>query len=150
VVTVIGTGFTGSTTAWVGNAKNALLQVLTDTQALVTVPAGATTGAIAIFNPTYAAFTASAFNVAAAAAYRQQGIQSFAPSSGPVGTVVTLNGTGFTGTNVAWVGNAKNGAVRILSDSQMQVTIPAGATSGAIGVLSPAFAAFTATSFTVQ
>jgi hypothetical protein len=67
-----------------------------------------------------------------------------------VGTVVTLNGNGFTGTTSAWVGAAKNAAVKVLSDTQMQVTIPAGATSGAIGIFNPAHAAFTASSFTVR
>jgi hypothetical protein len=67
-----------------------------------------------------------------------------------VGTVVTLNGTGFTGTNLAWVGAAHNGTVNVISDTQVRVTIPAGATTGAIGIFNPAHAAFTATSFTVR
>lgn len=82
--------------------------------------------------------------------YPQQGITNFSPSAGPVGTVVTLNGSGFIGSNLAWVGAAKNAAVSVISDTQVQVTIPAGATTGAIGIFNPAHAAFTATSFTVQ
>jgi lysophospholipase L1-like esterase len=82
--------------------------------------------------------------------YTQQGIMNFSPSSGPVGTVVTVNGSGFTGSNLAWVGNAHNGAVKVISDTQAQVTIPAGATTGAIGIFNPAYVAFTASSFTVQ
>jgi lysophospholipase L1-like esterase len=85
-----------------------------------------------------------------APAYKQQGIMNFSPSSGPVGTVVTVNGTGFTGSNLAWVGAAKNAAVKVVSDTQVQVTIPAGATTGAIGIFNPAYVAFTATSFTVK
>jgi lysophospholipase L1-like esterase len=80
----------------------------------------------------------------------QQGIQNFSPSSGPVGTVVTLNGSGFTGTTSAWVGEAHNATVKVLSDTQMQVTIPAGATTGAIGIFNATYGAFTATSFTVR
>jgi len=75
---------------------------------------------------------------------------NFSPSSGPVGTVVTLNGTGFTGTNLAWVGAAHNATVNVISDTRVRVTIPAGATTGAIGIFNPAHAAFTATSFTVR
>ena len=81
---------------------------------------------------------------------RQPSILNFSPSSGPVGTVVTVNGSGFTGANAAWVGAAKNAAVRVLSDTQVQVTIPAGATTGSIGIFNPGYVAFTATSFTVQ
>lgn len=80
----------------------------------------------------------------------QQNIQNFSPSSGPVGTVVTMNGSGFSGSNLAWVGAAHNGTVRVISDTQLQVTIPASATSGSIGIFNPTYAAFTATSFTVR
>jgi hypothetical protein len=81
----------------------------------------------------------------------QQNISNFSPSSGPVGTVVTINGSGFTGsTLLAWVGTAKNAVVTVVSDSLLRVTIPAGATTGAIGIFNPAHAGFTATPFTVQ
>ena len=74
---------------------------------------------------------------------------NFAPTSGPVGTVVTINGSGFTGANQAWIGNARNVAVTVVSSSQVKVTIPAGATNGAIGIFNPSYAAFSATAFTV-
>jgi len=151
LVTLNGSGFTGSNLAWVGAAHNGAVSVTSDTQAQVTIPVGATTGAIGIFNPSYGAFTATSFTVTSSTpAYKQQGIMNFSPSSGPVGTVVTLNGSGFTGSNLAWVGAAHNGTVSVISDTQMQVTIPAGATTGAIGIFNPTYAAFTATSFTVQ
>lgn len=82
--------------------------------------------------------------------YAQPGIASFSPASGPVGTVVTLNGSGFTGLNLASVGMAKNAAVTVVSDTQVRVTIPDGATSGSIGIFNPNFVAFAATSFTVE
>jgi aryl-phospho-beta-D-glucosidase BglC (GH1 family) len=147
VVTVKGSGFTGSNLAWVGAAHGAVVKVISDTQVQVTVPAGASTGAIGVFNPAHGVFTASAFTVTAAV---QQGIQNFFPAAGPVGTVVTLNGSGFSGTNVAWIGAAHNGVVTVLSDKQAQVTIPPGATSGAIGLFNSGFAAFTASAFQVQ
>jgi hypothetical protein len=75
---------------------------------------------------------------------------SFTPRSGRVGTVVTLTGSGFTGTNKAWAGAAHNAVVRVISDTQLQVTIPRGATSGAIGIFNPVYAAFTASGFTVR
>ncbi len=151
VVLVTGSGFTGSTVAWVGAAKNATVQVVSDSQVKVTIPAGATSGAIGIFNPTYSAFTASTFSVTASSTSSpQQSISAFSPQSGAAGTVVTLNGSGFSGTTQAWVGAAHNGSVKVLSDSQMQVTVPVGATTGAIGILNSAHAAFTASSFTVK
>jgi endoglucanase len=77
-------------------------------------------------------------------------IANFSPTSGQVGTVVTVNGSGFSGANLAWVGAAHNGAVRVVSDTQVQVTIPSGSTTGAIGIFNPKFAAFTPTAFTVR
>jgi hypothetical protein len=151
VVTVIGSGFTGATVAWVGDARNAPVQVISDSQVRVTIPADATTGAIGIFNPAGVSFTATAFTVAAPVVTTvPPWIKDFAPISGPVGTVVTINGTGFTGATVAWVGNAQNAAVRVLSDTQVQVTVPAGATTGAIGVFNPAGVSFTASAYTVK
>ena len=82
--------------------------------------------------------------------YKQQSISNFSPSSGPVGTVVTVNGSGFTGSTVAWIGAAHNAVVNVINDTQVRLTIPAGATTGAIGIFNPAYAAFTATSFTVK
>ena len=87
---------------------------------------------------------------ASGGAYPQPSIASFAPSSGPAGTVVTLSGNGFTGLNLASVGLAKNLAVNVVNDTQVRVTIPAGASSGSIGIFNPNFVAFAATSFTVE
>lgn len=151
VVTINGSGFTGANLAWVGAARNGTVKVISDTQVQVTVPAGATTGAIGVFNPSFNVFTATSFTVTTSiASYVQPKIQNFTPSSGPVGTVVTVNGSGFTGANVAWVGAAHNGAVSVVSDTQLRVTIPAGATTGAIGIFNPVYVAFTATSFTMK
>ncbi|MBK6853950.1 MAG: IPT/TIG domain-containing protein [Burkholderiales bacterium] len=147
VVTINGSGFTGSNLAWIGAARGAAVKVISDKQVQVTVPAGATTGAIGVFNPAHAVFTATVFSVTTA---QQQGIQNFSPTSGPVGTVVTVNGTGFAGTNVAWAGAAHNAGVKVLSDKQLQVTIPTGATTGAIGIFNSKFAAFTASAFQVR
>ncbi|NJO13293.1 MAG: cellulase family glycosylhydrolase [Gammaproteobacteria bacterium] len=157
VVTLNGTGFTGIDKAWVGQTRGAAFRVLNDNQVQVTIPTGATGGSIGIFNLKYAAFTATPFKVTAATpaptptptAAPQPLISNFSPASGSAGTVVTLNGSAFTGVNQAWVGNARGVPVRVLSDGQVQLTIPADATTGAIGLFNSAHAAFTATSFTM-
>jgi aryl-phospho-beta-D-glucosidase BglC (GH1 family) len=150
VVTLNGSGFLGSSQAWLGAAHDAVVMVVDDRQAQVTVPAGATTGAIGILNPTHAAFTATTFAVTAVVVYRQQSIRSFSPHQGRPGTVVTLNGSGFAGSSRAWVGAARDIAVKVISDSQVQITIPSGATNGAIGIFNPHYGAFTPTRFTVR
>jgi aryl-phospho-beta-D-glucosidase BglC (GH1 family) len=163
VVTINGTGFTGINKAWVGQAHGAAYRVLSDKQVQVTIPAGATGGSIGIFNLKYAAFTATPFKVTSGGAPAptptptpapgsppQPTISTFSPTSGGVGTVVTINGSGFTGLNEAWVGNAHGVSVRVISNTQVQVTIPAGATTGAIGIFNTQHAAFTASSFTMH
>jgi uncharacterized repeat protein (TIGR01451 family) len=63
-------------------------------------------------------------------------ITGFSPASGRPGTVITINGSGFTGaTNVAFNNNAPTlGDFTNVSDSQLLVVIPLGATSGPLQV----------------
>lgn len=84
-----------------------------------------------------------------AGAYPLPYISSFSPASGKLGTVVTLNGNSFNGVTQAWVGSAKDAKVKVLSATQAQVTVPADATTGAIGIGNAGNWAFTATPFTV-
>jgi hypothetical protein len=151
VVTLTGTGFTGLNQAWIGAAHNAVVKVISNTQAQVTIPPGATSGSIGLLNPGHAAFTASSFTVTVATApVVQQHIQDFSPAGGPVGTVVTMNGSGFTGSTMAWIGAARSVPIKVLSDKQLQMTLPAGATTGAIGIFNSSYASFSATSFVVK
>lgn len=81
--------------------------------------------------------------------YPQPQISCFTPISGAPGTVVTVDGSAFTGITQAWVGTAHDAPVRVISDSQVQVTIPADATNGAIGIGNGENWAFTDRPFTV-
>jgi hypothetical protein len=59
-------------------------------------------------------------------------VTSFTPTSGPVGTEVTINGTGLIGTTVTFSG--VNATVVSNTGTQMVVVIPAGATTGMLSV----------------
>ena len=82
--------------------------------------------------------------------YAQPYISSFSPSSGRPGTVVTITGTGFIGINQAWVGQSRNSRLAVISSTQVRLMVPIDATTGAIGMLNPRYAAFTASSFTIK
>jgi len=151
VITIRGAGLSGvKSLAWIGNSHAAPVRVISDAKIQVTIPADATTGHIGIFTESRTAFTAQEITVTAAQSYPQPWIDNFSPTAGPPGTVVTINGSALTGVNNAWVGNGRHGVVRVISDRQVQVTIPADASNGAIGIFNPQHAAFTATWFTVQ
>jgi hypothetical protein len=65
-------------------------------------------------------------------------ITSFSPTCGVAGTVVTINGAGFTGmSDVLFNGTSSSGEI-FLSDAQVTATVPAGATAGPITVETPA------------
>ncbi len=75
-------------------------------------------------------------------------LTGFSPASGPVGTIVTLAGTGLSGaTAVAF--NGTSAQFTVVSDTKITATVPAGATSGAISVTTPGGTVQSATAFTV-
>jgi peptidoglycan hydrolase-like protein with peptidoglycan-binding domain len=77
-------------------------------------------------------------------------IQSFTPTSGVPGTVVTISGNGFTGIQHAWAGISHGAPFVIVSDNEIHVTIPGDASTGAIGILNERYASFTASAFTIN
>jgi uncharacterized protein (TIGR03437 family) len=75
-------------------------------------------------------------------------ISSFSPSSGGVGTGVTINGANFTGaTSVRF--NNQSAPFTVLSSSQISATVPNCSSSGAISVTTSVGTATSASSFTV-
>lgn len=75
-------------------------------------------------------------------------ISSFSPTSGAVGTSVTVSGANFTGaTAVAF--NGASASFTVQSANQLVATVPAGATSGPITVTTQFGTATSAASFTV-
>ncbi|WP_051362125.1 Calx-beta domain-containing protein [Solimonas soli] len=107
---------------------------------LSTVSGGATIGTPA---------TASVTINGAATSYTQPYIATFSPTSGPAGTVVTLTGNGYSGLSKVTIGSS-SASFKVVSDTQLQVTIPAGASTGQIALFNPKYAAWTPTSFVVK
>jgi DNA/RNA endonuclease G (NUC1) len=75
-------------------------------------------------------------------------ITSFSPSSGAVGTSVTLTGTGFTGAS-AVAFNGTNASFTVNSSTTITAIVPAGATTGQITVIAPGGLATSSTNFTL-
>lgn len=75
-------------------------------------------------------FAVGLLSVISMGANAQVSINSFTPTSGPVGTTVTLNGSGFNtllGSNAVFFGTIPASIQSIASSTQMTVTVPAGA-----------------------
>src|SRR6267142_1475477 len=141
-VTISGTNFTGAS-AVAFNGTSATFSVTSATAIQATVPAGATSGPISVTTPGGTATSSGSFTVVNGPV-----ISGFTPSSGRVGTSVTISGSGFTGaTAVAF--NGTSASFTVSSDTAIQTTVPAGATSGPISVTTPGGTATSSGSFTV-
>ena len=75
-------------------------------------------------------------------------LTSFAPTSGPVGTSVTITGSNVSGATAVKF-NGTTAAFAVNSDTQITATVPAGATTGTISVTTPGGTATSSASFTV-
>jgi uncharacterized repeat protein (TIGR03803 family)/YD repeat-containing protein len=125
--TLTGTGFTNPTVTI--NGTPATITASTATSITVTVPPGATSGPVIVMvggqSQTVGTFTVTtpvpSFTVT-----------DFTPRSAPVGSAVTISGTGFTNPTVAFNGIAA--PVTNITDTGITATVPVGATSGPLTV----------------
>jgi hypothetical protein len=76
-------------------------------------------------------------------------ITGISPSSGPIGTTVTVTGTGMTGVDVIKIGRKNLTSVTVIDATTVTGVIPAGATSGPIFVSNSAGSDFNPGGFTV-
>jgi len=76
-------------------------------------------------------------------------VTAFSPAQGVIGTPVTLLGANFTGVSEVKF-NGKSATFKVLSGTQLQTTVPAGASTGTISLTNSTGAGVTLTSFVVQ
>src|SRR5207247_8522580 len=76
-------------------------------------------------------------------------ITGFTPTSGPVGTSVTISGTNFTGATAVMFNGVSAAPFTVTSDTTIQDTVPAGMTTGPLSVTTPWGTATSSTVFTV-
>jgi len=145
-VTINGTNFTGATSVTF-NFASASFAVSSPTQITATVPSGATSGHIRVTTPGGTAASTGNFTVTAGGS--SPTISGFSPPSGPVGTLVTINGTNFTGASSVTF-NFVGAAFTVVNASQITATVPAGATNGHIRVTTPGGTATSTGNFVVS
>jgi hypothetical protein len=141
---ILGSGFTGTFQVAMakagGGTVNAAFTVDSDVQITATVPNLAITGTVSVTNGGGTG-VGPVFKV-------KPTLKSFDPTGGPVGTVVTITGKAFTGaTKVQF--NGVNASFTVVSYTKITATVPAGATTGPITVITPGGKAKSKTNFIV-
>jgi hypothetical protein len=143
IVNLTGSGFTGVTSVSV-NGLAASFGFISDNQLNLQVPSGATSGLITVTTSDGSATSTTSLTVL----NNPPVITSFSPTSGPVGTTVTINGANFTGATSIRFRTAV-ASFTVLSGSKIEAVVPAGARSGAIVVITPNGFNTSPTKFTV-
>jgi len=140
LVTVTGSNFTVSTTV----KCNGTNEAATTNTLLVLIGPGTTTGPLTVSTAGGTATSTSVFTVLVPPVFT-----SFTPTSGPVGTVVTLTGSNFTGTTAVTFNGVAAAAFTVVNSTTITAKVATGTTTGKISITTPAGTVTSASSFTV-
>jgi uncharacterized repeat protein (TIGR03803 family) len=141
-VSILGQGFTGSTAVSFGGVNATTFTVVSDNYVTANVPTGAKTGTVTVVRPSGTLNSIQQFKVT-------PGVARFSPPSGPIGTSVTINGTGLIQTTKVTFGGAPATTFTVNSDSKITATVPSGAKTGKLAVTTPGGSATSAGTFSV-
>ena len=127
-VIITGTAFTGVSDVQF-NGTSAAFTVNSDTQMTATVPDGALKGLISVVAPGGTVVSSTDFKV-------QPLVSSFSPTSGPVGTVVTVSGSAFTGATAVTF-NSVLASFTVVDYHTITAVVPCCGASGSVKVTTP-------------
>ena len=139
---ILGQGFTGTTAVSFNGTPAAGFTVKSDTYLLATVPADVTTGPATVTTPSAILASNVPFRV-------RPTILSFSPTSGPVGTQVTITGVSLTQTTKVGFGGVPAIDFTVNSDAQVTATVPSGAQTGKIAITTAGGKTWSTGAFTV-
>jgi len=145
-VTIFGSSFSAATQVAFNGVAASSFTIVSDTEIRVEVPAGATSGEITVTNSGGTATSADEFTVTPPL---PPSIASFLPVDGPVGVSVTITGANFTGATQVTFNSVAATSFTVLSNTSIRANVPAGATTGMIGVTAPGGTATSVDNFTV-
>jgi uncharacterized repeat protein (TIGR03803 family) len=140
-VQFLGQGFTAATTISF-NGTPATPSVNTSTFLTAAVPSGATTGFVTVTTSQGALKSNKLFRVIPQ-------ITSFSPTSGSVGTLVTITGVSLKQTTRVAFGGVKASFI-VNSDTKVTATVPSGAVAGRIAITTPGGVASSSGKFTLS
>ncbi len=145
-VSINGNHFNGATEVKFNTTTATNFTVNSNTKITAKVPSGATTGPIRVTTDDGTGTSSTDFTVTPSPVPT---ITSFSPAGGPVGTSVTINGTGFTGATSVKFFNNKSATFTVVSSTKITTKVPSGATTGTISVTTPGGTATSDDDFTV-
>jgi len=139
---ILGTGLTGTTSVKFGSGS-ASFNVVSDSYMTATVPANGTSDYVTVVTPSGTLTSNKQYKITPV-------ISSFSPQSGPVGTQVTITGSGFIGAKQVSFGGVKATSYTVdPSGTSIKATVPAGAKTGKIAIKTAGGNASSKTKFTV-
>ncbi len=141
-VQILGQGFTGTKSVAFDGVDTKTFKVVSATYLTAVVPADAKTGAVVVTTPAGALTSNRIFRVTPE-------MTSFTPTSGEVGTSVTITGTGLLQTTTVTFGGDKATTFKVVSDTEVTADVPTGAKTGKIAIATPGGSASSADTFTV-
>jgi large repetitive protein len=144
-VTITGTNFVDVSSVTF-NGASAAWAVFSTTEVDAQVPAGATTGKIRV--TTAAGFGDSSGNFTVEVVGPPT-ITSFTPTSGVVGTSVTITGTNLLATNAVRFNGVSSTDFYAASSTSVVATVPGGATTGLISLTTPTGTGTSAAAFSL-
>jgi uncharacterized repeat protein (TIGR03803 family) len=141
-VEILGQGFNGATSVSFFNGVSATFHIVSDTYLTATLPAGALTGFVTVKTLTGTLKSNRQYLVIPQ-------ITTFTPTSGIVGSSVTINGVSLTQATKVMIGG-KAATFTVNSDIKITATVPAGAKTGQkITITTAGGTATSAAAFTV-
>jgi len=141
-INILGQGFGSTSVVKFGGTQATTVTRSGTTFLTATVPAAALTGSVTVTTGTTKLTSSKTFKVTPT-------LSSFTPTSGPVGTIVTITGTGLMQTTKVTF-NKLSATFTVNADTQVTATVPTGATTGKIAVTTKGGSATSTTGFTVN
>jgi len=126
-VDILGNGFTGATAVDFDGIAATSFKVISANFITAVVSPASETGLVTVTTPGGKLSTQTNFKVRPA-------VTSFNPTSGSVGTPVTIMGTGFTGASKVTFGGVKATTFTVNSATKITANVPTGAQTGPIAV----------------
>jgi hypothetical protein len=114
---MFGQGFSSSAVVKFGGVKSTSVTLSGTTYLTAKVPVGAITAVVTVTTGSTTLTSPQTFKV-------KPKITSFTPTSGPIGTLVTITGSGLTQASTVKFGTVKATTFTVVSDSEVTADVP--------------------------